>query len=51
MELLGLDIHAWYTIAIVVVMFGLLLKTKLPVEMVFLGGIGSLIISGSLPVK
>ncbi len=51
MELLGLEIHAWFTIVTVVVMFGLLLKTKLPVEIVFLGGMGALLVSGSLPVK
>ncbi len=51
MEILGLEIHAWFTIVTVVVMFGLLLKTKLPVEIVFLGGMGALIISGSLPMK
>lgn len=51
MEILGLEIHAWYTLITVVVMFGLLLKTKLPVEMVFLGGMGALIVSGSLPMK
>ena len=51
MELLGLEIHAWFTIVTVVVMFGLLLKTKLPVEIVFLGGMGTLLVSGSLPVK
>ena len=47
----GLDIHAWLTILIMLTVFTLLIKTKLPMEMVFLGGMGALILSGALPAK
>lgn len=49
MEILGLDWHAWLTVALVLVMFGTLIKSKLPADIVFLGVIGLLIITGCLP--
>ena len=35
---LGLSLNAWITIVLVLVMFGLLLFTKLPADVVFVGG-------------
>ncbi len=51
MEFLGLNPYAWFTIATVVTMFGLLLRTKLPADIVFLGGMGALLLSGTLSPK
>ncbi len=48
MEWLGLGFHAWFTIITVITMFGLLLKTKLPADVVFLGGMAALLLSGTL---
>lgn len=47
----GLDIHAWITIFLVLAMFGTMLKTKLPADIVFLGIMALLIITGCLPAK
>lgn len=51
MEWLGLDWHAWLTIVLVVGMFVTLIKTKLPADVVFLGIIALLVVSGCLPTE
>lgn len=51
MEFLGLSIYAWITVVTVIAMFTLLLRTKLPVEIVFLGGIAVLYITGVLSTE
>ena len=49
MDFLGLDWHAWLTVALVLGMFGTMLKTKLPADIVFLGVMALLIVTGCLP--
>ncbi len=49
--LLGLGLNAWLTIALLLVMFGLMMKTKIPAEFVFVGGMGVLYVTGVLDVK
>ncbi len=49
--ILGLDWHAWFTIVLILGMFITLMKTKLPADMVFLGVMAMLIITGCLPEK
>ncbi len=51
MEFLGLNLFAWFTIATVLVMFGLLLATTLPADVVFLGGMTALLVSGTLSAE
>lgn len=46
--ILGLDWHAWFTILLIITMFALLLKTKLPTDIVFFGGMVALLLSGTL---
>lgn len=48
---LGLSLNAWITIVLVLVMFGLLLFTKLPADVVFVGGMAVLLVCGVLPAK
>ena len=48
---LGLNLHAWITIATVAAMFATLLFTKLRTDIVFLAAIGVLFISGVLSAK
>lgn len=48
---LGLSLGAWLTIAMVVVMFGLMMFTKVPAEFVFVGGMGFLFVTGILDAK
>ncbi len=48
---LGLSLNAWLTIILVVVMFGLMMFTKIPAEFVFLGGMGFLYVAGILDAK
>ena len=43
---LGLSLNAWITIVLVLVMFGLLLFTKLPADVVFVGGMAVLLVCG-----
>ena len=43
--------NAWITIVLVLVMFGLLLFTKLPADVVFVGGMAVLLVCGVLPAK
>ena len=50
-ELLGLGIYAWITIATVLTMFGLLLFTKLRTDLVFLGAIAVLYVSGVMTAE
>ena len=44
----GLSVSAWITIAIVLAMFGLMLFTKLHADIVFLGGMMALMVTGVL---
>ena len=48
---LGLNLHAWITIATVFSMFTVLLLTKLRTDLVFLGAIGVLFVTGVLDGK
>ena len=50
-EFLGFSFYAWTTIVLVLVMFGLLLFTKLPAEVVFVGGMAVLLVGGVLPAR
>lgn len=47
-SILGLDWHAWFTILLILSMFTILLTTDLPTDMVFLGGMTLLLLSGTL---
>ena len=48
---LGFSIHAWITIVTVLVMFSILLFTKLRSDVVFLGAVGVLFVTGVLDAK
>lgn len=48
MIILGLSIYAWITLLILIVVFGMMLFTKLPEDFVFLGAMAALYISGVL---
>ena len=48
---LGFNLDAWITIATVLVMFSVLLFTKLRSDLVFLGAIGILFVTGVLDAK
>ncbi len=50
-EFLGFGIHAWITIVTVLGMFTILLFTKLRTDLVFLGAIGVLYVTGVLDAK
>ena len=50
-EFLGFGINAWITIATVITMFTLMLVTKTRAEIVFLGAIGTLYVTGVLDAK
>ena len=49
--ILGFSIYAWITIVTVLVTFGILLFTKLRSDLVFLGVVGFLFVTGVLDVK
>lgn len=49
--LLGMDWHAWLTIVLVIGMFGTMLKSKLPADIVFLGVMALLVVTGCLPAQ
>ena len=49
MELFGLDWHAWLTIVLVIGMFVTMVKTKIPADVVFLGVVALLMVTGCLP--
>ena len=49
MTLSALDWHAWLTIALIVGMFITLMRTKLPADIVFLGVMALLLLTGCLP--
>ena len=51
MMFLGFSIHAWITIATVLTMFSVLLFTKLRADLVFLGAIAILFLTGVLDAK
>lgn len=46
---LGLSLPAWITLATVFTMFSLLLLTKLEADIVFVGGMTALLVTGTLP--
>ena len=50
-ELWGFSLHAWITIVTVLTMFSILLFTKLRADLVFLGAIGILLVTGVLDAK
>ena len=50
-EVLGFGLHAWITIVTVLSMFTVLLFTKLRADLVFLGAIGILFVTGVLDAK
>ena len=50
-EFLGFNIYAWITIVTVLAMFTVLLLTKLRADLVFLGAIGVLYVTGVLDAK
>ena len=47
----GFNLHAWITIATVLTMFTILLFTKLRADLVFMGAVGILFVTGVLDVK
>lgn len=47
----GLALPAWITLVTVITMFSLLLFTKLEADIVFVGGMTSLLVTGTLPTK
>ena len=49
--LLGLSFAAWFVILVVVLVFALQVFTKLPSDLVFLGGMGLLLVSGVIPAS
>lgn len=51
MELLGLEWHAWLTIALTLCMFITLMKTKLPADIVFLSVIALLVVTNCIPTE
>ena len=51
LELFGLSVYAWITIATVLTMFSVLLFTKLRADLVFLGAIAVLFVTGVLDAK
>ena len=50
-EFWGFNVYAWITIATVLAMFTVMLTTKLRADMVFLGAIGVLFVTGVLDAK
>jgi di/tricarboxylate transporter len=48
---LGFNLHAWITIVTVLIMFSIMLFTKLRADVVFLGAIGVLYVTGVLDAK
>ena len=48
---LGFNLYAWITIATVLTMFTIMLFTKLRTDMVFLGAVGFLFVTGVLDAK
>ena len=47
----GFNLYAWITIATVLTMFTIMLFTKLRTDMVFLGAVGFLFVTGVLDAK
>ena len=47
--LLGLSLAAWFVVFVVLLVFVLQVCTKLPSDLVFLGGMGLLLVSGVIP--
>ena len=51
LSILGPDWHAWLTILLIITMFATLLKTNIPTDIVFFGGMAILLVSGTLTQK
>jgi len=51
MFFLGLSLAAWFVIGVVILVFALQIFTKLPSDVVFLGGMALLLVSGVIPVN
>lgn len=49
--ILGLSLSAWYTIAVILIMFTILLTTKLQASVVFLGAVTALFVGGVVSAK
>ena len=49
--LLGLSLAAWFVVFVVLLVFVLQVCTKLPSDLVFLGGMGLLLVSGVIPAS
>ena len=49
--LLGLSLAAWFVVFVVLLVFVLQVCTKLPSDLVFLGGMGLLLVSGVIPAN
>ena len=49
--LLGLSLAAWFVVFVVVLVFVLEICTKLPSDLVFLGGMALLLVSGVIPAN
>ena len=47
--ILGLSLAAWFVVFVVLLVFVLQVCTKLPSDLVFLGGMGLLLVSGVIP--
>lgn len=47
----GLSVGAWITVAVILIMFGVMIFTKLPADLVFMGGMTALFVSGVLSAK
>lgn len=47
----GLSVGVWITIAVILIMFGVMIFTKLPADLVFMGGMTALFVSGVLSAK
>ena len=50
-DFLGFDLNAWITIVTVLTMFTVLMFTKLRADVVFVGAIGVLLVTGVLDAK
>lgn len=48
---LSLTIPAWITVITIVIMFGVMMFTKLPADLVFMGGMGVLFVTGVLSAE
>ena len=49
--ILGLSLAAWFVVFVVLLVFTLQICTKLPSDLVFLGGMGLFLVSGVIPTS